>query len=213
MQSQLATLAVDRAVVSGHDVPSSLGFDSIVVTSAQIFIKDVKLHSDVDSIGKDDHDGTIKTGPFVLTFDSSGTHIVTSVGIPPGTYDRIKFEIHKPDKNDVDDQAVLANFPQFVSGNQTYTVVINGYTVMNGVRTYFTVSSHASYNITYKIKDTNLTDLDSIVLGANVTTKLAFEFDPRLVFKINGNLFDPRDSTHQSDIDKSINIAIVVVKL
>src|SRR5438552_14213070 len=73
MQSQMAVSDVDHAFVKGAP-PSAVGIQSVVVTRVLVFVKDVKLHSDQDSIGKDYHDQNIKTGPFVVVFDSTGTH-------------------------------------------------------------------------------------------------------------------------------------------
>ncbi|HWF43201.1 MAG TPA: hypothetical protein VG537_01030 [Candidatus Kapabacteria bacterium] len=215
MQSQLAASDVNRMVVKGGGTPSIVTFDSIIVTRVLVFVKDVKLHSDADDSVTDTHDGTIKTGPFVLVFDSTGSHVVTTATIPAGTYDRVKFEIHKPAKNDASDSAVLLQFPEFENGNQFYTVAIEGYTMTAGVRSYFTVHSTASKNVTFKFEDKTFVDKDSIVLGANTTSVLSFEFDPRIVFHLSGDiigtLFDPRDTTHQNDIDNHVLIAIRIV--
>ncbi|MDP4200590.1 MAG: hypothetical protein Q8922_09190 [Bacteroidota bacterium] len=218
MQSQLATSDVNQMVVKGQ-VPTDLTFSSIVVTRVQVFIKDIKLHSDVEDTSKDDHDAEIKTGPFVMVFDSTGTHVVTTVTIPAGTYDRVKFELHKPNQNDAADAAILAAYPDFVSGNQTYTVVIDGYTVSNGVRTYFRNRSISSKNFTLRFKDhdNQFSDLNNIVISGGSSMTLAFQFDPRLVFHIegllNGTMFDPRDTSHQKDIDDHVLIAIRLVKI
>ena len=216
MTSQLATSDVDRAMEVKGATPQVLTFQSIVITNVVVFVKDVKLHSDEDSLDKDDHDQNIKTGPFVLVFDSTGSHVVSNVAIPNGAYDRIKFEIHKPDPNNSDDATVLATYPQLQSGNQTYTVWIYGYTVNNGIKTAFTVRSNKSQNLTLKFKDDNDNDQNNITISSAMKT-LAFEFDPRLVFHvedgaITGTLFDPRDSGNQSHIDDHIVIAIKVVE-
>ena len=213
MQSQLAANDVSGTIPTNKGMtPQGLLFDSIVVTNAIVFVSDVKLHSDVDSIGKDDHDQNIKTGPFVIVFDSSGSHIVTTATIPPATYDRIKFEIRKPDKNA--DAAILTQFPELQNGDQTYSVWIYGYTVQNGVRTSFSVASSASSNLTLKFKDHDGKDKDNIVLDANSVSTLMFQFDPRIVFHLSDGitLIDPRDMMHhQKDVDDNVLIAIQVL--
>jgi len=192
--------------------PSGIDIDSIVITNAIVFVSDVKLHSDVDSLENDEHDQAIKTGPFVLVFDSSGTHVVTDVTIPPGTYDRVKFEFHKPDKNA--DAVLLSEFPELENGGQTYTVWIYGYTFKAGIRTSFSVQSSASKNVTVRFEDRDFHDKDRIVLNANTLATLAFELDPRIVFHLSDGitLFDPRDLfDHQKDVDDNVLIAIRVV--
>jgi hypothetical protein len=217
MQSQLAASDVSGTMAVKPSPQSAVDFDSIVVTNAIVFMSDVKLHSEMDDSENDDHDQTIKTGPFVLVFDSSGTHVVTTATIPPGTYDRIKFQFHKPDKTA--DAAILSQFPQLESQTtgQTYTVWVYGYTVKAGVRTVFTVTSSASENVTVRLEGRDLDDRDNIVINANTLATLAFEFDPRLVFHAEGTLFgtlfDPRDMFHhQHDVDDNVLIAIRVVE-
>ncbi len=172
------------------------------------------MHSDVDSLGKDDHSGSVKTGPFVLEFDSTGTHVVTTATIPQGTYDRIKFEIHKPGKSDAADLAVLTQFPEFNGGNENYTVVITGYTLSNSVRTDFVSRSHKTYNLTLNFEDNGFNDKNSITLGANAASILAFEFDPRILFHMSGGmsgmLIDPRDTRHMDDIDSDGNLGLAI---
>jgi len=214
MQSQLTTSDVNRALPVKGATPSVLDFDSIVITNAVVFVSDVKLHSDADDTDKDVHDQNIKTGPFVIVFDSTGTHFVTSATIPGGTYDRIKFEFHKPNKDA--DAAILAQYPMLQNGDQTYSVWIYGYTVKDGVRTSFSVTSGHSENLTLRFKDKGDNDKNNIVVNTNTTTNLLFELDPRIVFHLGGallgGLFDPRDlNDHQKDIDDNILVAIRVV--
>ncbi len=215
MQSQLATSAVDRAMPLKGATPGSVDFDSIVITNAIVFVSDVKLHSDVEDTNADAHDQEIKTGPFVIVFDSSGTHVVTDATIPAGTYDRVKFEFHKPNKNS--DETLLAQYPMLQNGGQTYSVWIYGYTVKNGIRTSFSVTSIRSENVSLRFEDKNDNGLNNIVLNSNSSATLLFELDPRIIFHLGGglvgNLFDPRDLTnHQQDIDNNILAAIRVVE-
>ncbi|HEY3875880.1 MAG TPA: hypothetical protein VGM92_10410, partial [Candidatus Kapabacteria bacterium] len=171
MQSQLGASDVSRTVPIKVETPQGPQIDSLVITSAVVFVSDVKLHADIDLPEADDHDQTIKTGPFVLVFDSSGTHVVTSAAIPPGTYDYIKFEIRKPDPNT--DAAILAQYPELQYGNQTYSVWIYGYIIQTGLRVSFAVQSAASANLTLKFKDKGDHDKDNLVLNANTLSTLA----------------------------------------
>ncbi len=214
MQSQLTTSDVDRAMPIKVPIPAYLDFDSIVITNAIVFVSDLYFFYDMEYTEIYTHDQTIKTGPFMLIFDSSGTHVITSATIPPGTYDRVKFEFHKPDKNA--DAAILTEFPELENGGQTYSVWIYGYTVKSGVRTSFSVVSNRSENLTLHFEDKNFNYLNALVLNANATTTLAFELDPRLIFHVGGllgQLFDPRDlAHHQGDIDSNLLVAIRIVE-
>lgn len=216
MTSQFTSTGADRMAFGKGDVPNNVDFDSLVVTKVEIFVKDVKLHSDADNEDSDTHSGTIKTGPFVVVFDSGKSHVISTVTIPPGDYDKIKFEIHKPKSGDPNDDAVLASFPEFTTGG-TWTSIFTGFTYKGGVRTAFVARTNKSMNLTVHAEDMSLVDLTKFTLAANSTSTLALEFDPRMEFHIGGILggllFDPRDTSHQHDLDDNLALSIRVVKM
>jgi hypothetical protein len=215
MQSQLTGSHVDKMEVKGDDPQS--GISSLVVTQVRLFISDIKLHREKDSTNKDERE--IKTGPMVVTFDSLGSHVVTSATVPAGTYEKIKFELHHPNDKDAADAALLAQYPEFTSGNQHYTIVITGYTVTNGVQSNFTAYSNASHNYEVKFKknDGLFMDEDHLIISGGTTTTLGLQFDPRIVFHLSGGLtgtlFDPRDGANQNTIDLNVVQAIRIVKI
>src|SRR5204863_4518755 len=104
--------------------PTSSGIvaDSVEVTRVRFLLSAVKLHVE----GNDTtHDGEIKTGPFVLEFTPGFSRVFTTITIPAGTYEKIKFEVHKFPSSI--DQTYLNDpvFTDFVSSERS-TVIIEG---------------------------------------------------------------------------------------
>lgn len=65
-----------------------------------------------------------KTESFVVNLDPSGTANTVAVGeVPPGTYKRITFKIHKPeDREPIPDP----DFREGTSGDQRFSVIVEG---------------------------------------------------------------------------------------
>ncbi|HYM19909.1 MAG TPA: hypothetical protein VEW28_02780 [Candidatus Kapabacteria bacterium] len=206
--------------------------DSVLVTRARIVLKDLKLHrvgtadsADVDDTAhnrdhdmdrdkdKGDHEsdadegeGDIKVGPFVAEFDSSGEKVISEVTIPPGTYDRIKFEIHKLNENE--DTALLNDplFGDFVNGGH-YTVIIDGYSFVGGKKYPFSYKSSLSANVEVAI-DSGAT------FDSSKSYNLTLVFDPKIAFGRPGaKPFDPRDPDNHSAIDELIRRAIRALRV
>lgn len=170
--------------------------------------KDGDDDDDVIIIHLDDHhDGTIVTGPYLLEFDSAGTHLVTRASIPAGVYDRIKFEIHKirGAANDpfLNDSALV----QFLSNDAT--IIIRGYVWDGGVMYPFTYYSRITANLQVFF-DPALVIEDAI--PANVT----LTFEPSMVFSSPfsfGRPIDPRDPDNRNHIEAALKLAFKMAKL
>ena len=68
----------------------------LVLDTVKILIKDIKLN-----VSNNNQDSTnFKTGPFVIFINlTSNINLITSAIIPSGSYDKIKFEVHKLNLN------------------------------------------------------------------------------------------------------------------
>ncbi len=93
--------------------------DTVIVDTAKILIRNVKFKNSVDEDSQD-----FKIGPFVVYLDlTGGVHNIAIGAIPPGTYDRVKFKIHKPEDNETPPD------PEFkigTGGNERFSVIIKG---------------------------------------------------------------------------------------
>ncbi len=147
---QLATASVSANVLAESGVTTgtgvavnandagltiSRGTDNIVITKAQLVIRDVKLKtatatcsddsssSDVaaDNNGKSKDDNederecpTIRVGPYLVTLPVSGLDAGrVTVAVPAGTYSRVRLTVHKVTSSDSADLAFRQANPDF----------------------------------------------------------------------------------------------------
>lgn len=176
--------------------------DSLYITRVRLLVSDLKMHSSgTDSTSG----GTIKTGPFLIQFDSAGSHVFTSASVPAGNYDRIKFEIHKLSSSEVQQYLNDPVFQDFVTDDR-YTVIIDGYVVADDLRSAFTYRSKVTENIQVRFEP-------DLTLNAGATAMVALQFAPRAVFKKNSSRpLDPRDAENHSEMEKAIKDALKVLK-
>lgn len=176
--------------------------DSVVITRARLLISTMKMHHDEsDTVGE----GEVKVGPFIAEFNASGATILSTVTIPPGTYDRIKFELHK--LNDKDDASLINSslFGDFVNGGR-YTAIIDGKAYVNGVGYPFSFKTSKTDNVQIFINP-------PAAFSAGSSYNLALVFDPKLVFVQSGSRpLDPRSTDNQKTIEDLIKDALKALK-
>jgi hypothetical protein len=174
-----------------NTIAKSASADTVVVDTAKVLVTRLKFNN----AGGDSSD--IAAGPFVVNLDLSGTvRTIASANIPQGTYNKVKFELHKPD---VGESVPDADFYVGTADNQRFSVIILG--LYNGV--HFSYKSRSVINETITISPP-LIVADSIGV-ANATLLV----NPILFFKKNGSYLNPTDTTanNRSAIDKSIQDA------
>ena len=208
-------------VITSHNGTTA---DSVIVTRARVVIRTLKLRLEGDTGGDDtvwidehdkdhdkNHDGKdddldeIKAGPFVAEFNDSSKKIISNVTIPPGTFDRIRFEIHKLNENE---DASLLNDPlfgDFVNGGR-YTFIIDGFAYVNGVAYRFSFKSSQTDVVTFNFDP-------PAVFDAGHAYDLTLKFDPTIMFGRPGmRPLDPRDVDNQHDIEKLLKNAIKALR-
>src|SRR5438874_791345 len=130
--------------------PASSGIvaDSIEITRVRLLLSAVKLHVE----GNDTtHDSEIKTGPFILEFTPGFSRVFSTVTIPSGSYEKIKFEVHKFPSSI--DQSYLNDptFTDFVTGERS-TIIIAGrvWSAASSIPVNFVYKSHITLNLEAK---------------------------------------------------------------
>jgi hypothetical protein len=196
------------AAIKGGAKTSAAGneVDSIYVTRIRLLISNLKMHqgNDADSANTE-KDRTVKVGPFLVQYDSAGSHVFTNASVPAGSYDRIKFEFHKLTNSEKDTYLNDPLFQDFVTDDR-YTVIIDGWVWDEGVMSQFTYRSKATDNLQVRF------DPD-LVLAEGTTTNLALQFSPKAVFKKGSNMpLDPRDGSNHSEMEKAIKDAFKMLK-
>jgi len=144
------------------------------------------------------NDRSVKAGPFVFLADSTGTRLVASVYITPGSYDKLKYEIHRFSSSEISAYQNDPQFADFVSTDR-YSVIIDGNVVRDGTRQGFQYRSDITANVEIPLGTFT-------VPGAGSTTA-TIEFSSARAFSEKGQLVDPRDPKNESVIDNNLKAA------
>ncbi|MBK6290852.1 MAG: hypothetical protein IPH85_02655 [Ignavibacteria bacterium] len=200
VESSLSNPTVSSFAKSSDRVQGGSIIDSITVTKVRVLVSRMILHPDNSADTNDStNDKKIKLEPFLYVADSTGTRLVASSSVPNGTYDKIKWEIHRFSSSEVPSYTNDTIFRDFVTGDR-YTSIIEGWLVRNGVRERFVYRSDATSNITIKFEP-------SITASDASPLILSLMFDARSTFYKDGEILDPADSKNESKIDNNIKEA------
>ncbi len=187
----------------GANALSKTQSDSLLITSADILIKDLKLKgtsstvvtANDDSVvvfrddGEKDDEVELRMGPFVISLNLNGNMNTVAVNnVPPGTYVGAKFEIHKFDHDEMPADSVFAD-----SLNGGYSVVVKGF--YNGSPFVFKTNLNAQQRI-YFDKPVVVTQTNFV----NVTLVV----NPYAWFTSDGHIIDPTNSANQEMINWQI---------
>jgi len=171
---------------SNNTALQKINDDVIELDTIKILIRDIKIKS---KSGSDT--SSIKVGPFVVKLNLTGTTIDFAINnIPTGSYDRIKFEIHK-----IEASETLSD-PEFREGTDAslrYSVIVKG--------KYNTVP------FIYKSRKSAKQDLKletPVTVDENGVANLTITVDPFTWFANSVNTFDPTDPANENDIDNNI---------
>jgi hypothetical protein len=128
-------------VASGDSTVIILGNDSVIVRSVELVLRQVELkRSDVSAcdaiVGNGDCE-EFETGATLVSLPLGATPIAAQVTVnaPPGTYDALEFEIHKPSSGD--DAAFIAAHPDFAN----ISIRVTGTYSQAGTRSDFVFTS------------------------------------------------------------------------
>jgi hypothetical protein len=158
----------------------------LTLDTVKILLKDIKLN-----VATTNDSSNSKVGPFVLFLNLANIAGVNSIGsnlIPVGTYDKIKFEVHKLESNETPPD------PEFVDINGRYSVIVKG-----------------SYNLIRFVFKTDVStkqklDFPNALVVTENSTNVTIKVQPYLWF-INEatNLYmDPTVPGNRSEIEKNI---------
>ena len=188
-------------VVTGKKGFLAEGIDSLVVTKFRMLISSIKLHGKLDS---EDKDESLKTGPYVLKADSTNSfYYLTDHSVPEGSYDKIKFEIHKfPESERVNYEGDTL-FGEFAT-NDKYTILIDGYYYENGEEIPFEFKSNKTENLSIKFDP-------AVELNDDEVNNIDLDINPELLFVKDGAIIKPTEDNWK-DIEKNIHSAIKALK-
>ncbi|GMU86722.1 MAG: hypothetical protein AMXMBFR48_19630 [Ignavibacteriales bacterium] len=177
---------VSVSYYTDHDAFYKSQADTLIIDSVKILIKSIKLKP---STGNDSTD--IKTGPFVVNLSANNTlHQVASNSIPAGTYDRVRFKIHKPEANE---SFVDTAFFNGTSEDRRFSVIVKG--KFNGVNFVYRSKKSADQSIVFETP---------VTIGATGNENLTLLVNPYAWFKSSGGWMNPDLSANENDIDNNI---------
>ncbi len=175
---------VEFSYIQAGDTVDNIGL--LTLDTVKILLKDIKLN-----VANTNDSSNSKVGPFVLYLNlnqASRTNFIGSNLIPVGTYDKIKFEVHKLGDNETPPD------PEFLDSNGRYSVVAKG--SYNGFRFIFKSDVSSKQKL----------DFPNSLVVTETSTNVTIKIQPYLWF-INEatNLYmDPNDPANRSEIDKNI---------
>ena len=204
MRAEMTQSAVGRTFLKDEaaTILSGVRADSLMVTRVRILVSELKLHRDKEDTVAGDK--TVKVGPIMIQVDSTGTKTFTTATVPPGTYDKLKFEFHRLSSSEVGQYLNDTVFADFVT-NERSTVVIEGRVYNGGTATPFEYKSDMTANLSLKLEP-------AVTLNAGSNTTLVVVVDPVAIFRSGSDVLDPRDPGNENTIDNVIKDAIKALK-
>lgn len=156
----------------------------LVLDTVKILIKDIKLN--VDNSNQDSTN--FKVGPFVLFFNMSPTvNNVASSIIPAGTYQKIKFEVHKLNSNEVIPD------PEFSDTAGTYSIIVKG--TYLGKHFVYKSDKSAHQLLSFPV---------TIPITAERSSNVTMIVKPYIWFIKDGIYLDPMEISNSNDIENNI---------
>jgi len=155
----------------------------LIITEAKFVLRQMNLQ-----VYNSETLNNIRMDPFVVHLDVNGRVIIAAIAnLPPGDYQRVKFQLHKPTPNE------NINDADFIESNRSFSVVVKGH--YNSVPFIFKSAITAARGI--DIENSPL----FITVGGSIN--LTIPINPYLWFDHNGQL-NPMDENNRHFIDKNI---------
>ena len=202
LSSQLTSASVSSTFTKAGSVTAGMTCDSVVIGRMRFIFSDMKMHRDKDD-STEDH-GKVKTGPFIMEYTPGTVKLITTSAIPVGTYDKIKYEIHKLD--DSKDTAAINDpaFADFITGGR-FTYIIEGLIYKSNSAVAFTFKSSKNENLELKFDA-------PVTVSEGVAAPITLQLDPSTIFKQGSKPFDPRYEENRNDIEKMVKNAFHALK-
>lgn len=171
--------------------------DSISITRARFLIRNVRFKTEIgDSI-------EFKSAPTVVDLDiDGGTNPIQVLNVPPASYQRLEFRIHRLDPDDPQDKpyAGLPEFADFIAGDR-YSMIIEGMVYANQASTGspFTFRSRDNESQRHELfPPLQISESDQVV-----EVRLVIDSGGWFIGS-DGSLLDPRVEDNESKISKNL---------
>lgn len=202
VSSEMTSGSVSGTFTKDGDVTAGPTCDSVVISKMRFVFSDMKMHRDNDDSTEDR--GVIKTGPFIMEYVPRAVKLITTSTLPVGTYDKVKYEIHKLD--DSKDTAALNDpaFADFINGGR-FTYIIEGliWNSNSAVAFAFKSSKNENLELTFDVP---------VTVSESVPAPITLQLDPSTIFKQGSKPLDPRYEENHNDIEKMVKDAFHALK-
>lgn len=187
-----------------HSIKQTFGdiADSIHISKVRILVKRLKLHRSAEDTVSGDKE--VKAGPFLITIDSAGQRSVTNSTIQDGTYDKVKFEIHRFSSSEISTYLNDPIFADFVTGDR-YSTIIDLKVYKSGQVFPFSFRSEATSNLSLALNP-------ALTINNSNVGALLLQLQPSLTFRLGADILDPRDPRNKKDIENGLKKAIRALK-
>jgi hypothetical protein len=107
----------DQAAAADANAPTEVTVQNVELVLARVRLERAHEESECEDAEHDTACAQFRSGPVLVALPLNGTAITPfSLAPPPGTYDRIRFKIHRPEGNDSSTQAFIAANPSWPAG-------------------------------------------------------------------------------------------------
>lgn len=182
----VAAPAADTQIVGGT---------TLIITQVELVLRQIELRrADAATCvsGDDDDDcEEFEIGPVLVDLPlTPGASQVFEAEVPPGTYSRVDFEIHKPDDGDPADQLFIQQHPEFAA----ISIRVTG--TYDGVPFVHTTDLDVEQELT----------LDpALVVAEGVATNLTIFVDVSTWYVVNAALVDPATANKGGENESAVN--------
>jgi hypothetical protein len=158
----------------------------LVIESAKVLLKHIRFHS---ALSRDTAD--VLTGSYALNLNLAGDLSTVWAGpIPAGSYDRVRFRLHKPEDFE---RIPDPEFREGPAGHQRYSVIVKG--TFNGRHFLYRSRQNADRDISLPAP---------IVVVDDRLVNVTLALDPYAWFADGTDYRDPSDSRNEAAIDDAI---------
>jgi hypothetical protein len=205
--SALQSFRAPTVSTAGDSTLIAMGSDTIVVRTIELVLREIELKRvevvECDSVSGNDDCEEFEVGPVLVSVPLGNVATETVVGIlaPPGLYNRLEFEIHKPESSD--DAAFIAVHPAF----NGVSIRVTGTYSQAGTRSDFVYTSDMGAEQEVFI-DPPLTVSDgvatNVTLRVDIGTWFVNEVGTALVNPATANKGQPNESVVKDHLQASL---------
>lgn len=196
-----------QVTVANDSTIITLGNDTIILRSVEVVLQKIELKRveavECDSVMGNDDCEEFETGPVLaaLPLGATATETMVTVSAPPGQYDELKFQIHRPEASN--DAAFIAAHPAF----DGVSIRVTGTYSQAGTRSNFTFTSDLDVG-----QETFLSPPLTVSEGSGTSVTLRLDVASWFLNEAGTALVDPasanKGQTNESVVKNHIQTAI-----